>query len=85
MPFPVTNREVVTISKLLYIKEKKAFLHIQRSVDTPTLFGVEMPLETEEFVRIEVRKGFHCFQKIDENTTRYRNMQNNNPKLQYAP
>ena len=28
MPFLVTNREVVSMFKLLYIKEKKAFLNI---------------------------------------------------------
>jgi len=85
MPFPVTNREMLSMAKILYIREKKAFLNIQRSIHTPTVLGVEMPPETKDFVRVDLKKGFHCFMKIDENTTRYTNMQNNNPKLQMAP
>jgi len=28
MPFPVTNREIVSMSKLMYIREKKAFISL---------------------------------------------------------
>ena len=48
-------------------------------------FGVPIPDTADGHVRIEIKRGYHYFQRIDDNTTRYVTIFNTDPQLQYAP
>ena len=50
-----------------------------------TYFGVQIPECADGHVRIDIKRGYHYFQRIDDTKTRYVTIFNSDPKLQYAP
>ena len=67
-------------------KKNKAILVVLRSLDSDThYFQTPAPETSPGHVRMDIKRGYHYFQYIDENTTRYVTIFNTDPKLEFIP
>lgn len=93
MPWPLWPRDmtfracgIVTDRGWRNDKKSIGVLNIIKSVnEDEDYFGVKVPPTAEGHVRIDIKRGYHYLQRIDENTTRYINIFNCDPQLYYAP
>ena len=85
MPWPVTDREQISISKLIYIKSMKVFVLSVRSIDETSLFNMNTPEETAEHVRVEMKRGFHVYKRLNDDETLYYSLGCADVKLKHAP
>lgn len=70
----------------MYDKKNKGVLSVCKSApEGGKYFGIDVPATAEGHVRIDIKRGYHYFQRIDENKTRYVNIFNTDPQLQYTP
>jgi hypothetical protein len=75
----MSHREILVRSSGMVNKERRGILSIVKSVYTDKFFGVSLPPVENGFVRMDVHKGYHYFEYIDENTTRYVSVFNADP------
>jgi len=71
MPALVTDREMIQMTSMVFLKQKKSIIVVQRSIHTPTCFGVEIPPETKDHVRIDLKKGFRCLSRDASGKTQF--------------
>ena len=80
MPWPIWDREVQCMATGMFDNERKALLSVCQSIDAGVkVFGMEIPETAEGHVRVDMKKGFHFFQYIDANTTKYMCIYNSDP------
>mmetsp|Transcript_12314 Transcript_12314/g.8962 ORF Transcript_12314/g.8962 Transcript_12314/m.8962 type:complete len:135 (+) Transcript_12314:437-841(+) len=85
LPFPMSDREQVFMFKFLWIEQFKCFLHLQRSVYTPVLFGVTMPAETKDHVRVDLKMGMRAIFGDGASGIKIKSIQASDPRLNAAP
>lgn len=86
MPWPIANREMFFTGTGIIDSKRKACLFVMKSLDTPTVFfNYEIPPTKPGFVRMDMRKGYHFIEKLDDNRCRYTNIANSDPKLKLMP
>ena len=56
-----------------------------RSLKQERYFGLELSQQEAGFVRMDIVKGYHYLEYIDENTTKYISIFNCDPQLDYIP
>ena len=69
-------------------RKNKAILTVMKSTPEEPgslYFGHPIPKSADGHVRLDIKRGYHYFQYIDEKTTRYVEIFNTDPQLQYAP
>src|SRR4051812_22618071 len=86
MPWPLWPREMIFKATGIFDKINKGCLTVMKSIDTGKVFyGHEVPGTADGHVRIIIHRGYHYFQRIDENRTRYVSIFNTDPQLTVAP
>ena len=86
MPWPLWPRDMTFGACGMIDKKNLGVLTVIKSVqEGEDYFGVKVPPTADGHVRIDLKRGYHYFQRIDENTTRYIMIFNSDPQLQYAP
>lgn len=87
MPWPMWPRDLTFTASGMLDHKNVGILTVIKSTDEKggDYFGVPIPETAEGHVRIEIKRGYHYFQRIDDNTTRYVTIFNTDPQLQYAP
>lgn len=73
MPWPMWPRDLTFTASGLLDHKNVGILTVMRSTDEQggEYFGIPIPPTAEGHVRIEIKRGYHYFQRIDDNTTRY--------------
>ena len=82
MPWPLWPRDMMFAVSGLVDRKNKAIITVMKSPseeDGAQYFGLPIPKTADGHVRIDIRRGYHYFQKIDENTTRYVEIINTDP------
>lgn len=86
MPWPVWPRDMTFTASGMFDRKNNGLLTVLKSVpDDGKYFGSSIPAVEDGHVRIDIQRGFHYFQRIDDNTTKYINIFNADPKLSYTP
>jgi hypothetical protein len=86
MPWPLWPRDMTFKASGLYDKKNIGILSMCKSTEEGSdFFGVKVPATADGHVRIEIKRGYHYFQRIDDKTTRYVSIFNTDPQLAYAP
>jgi len=72
MPWPLWPREMIFSATGIFDKNKKSCLSVMKSVESgKTWFGTPVPDTADGFVRVIIKRGYHYFERIDDNTTKY--------------
>lgn len=88
MPWPMWPRDMTFIASGMYDRKNTAVLSCIRSVpETPdaSFFGAGIPPVADGYVRLDISRGYHYFQMLDDNRTRYVTIFNSDPKLSNIP
>ena len=86
MPWPMWPREIQCIATGMFDRKNKACMLVCHSIEGGlNLFEFDVPHAAEGHVRVDMKRGFHYFMYIDENTTRYVNIFNSDPQLHLVP
>jgi hypothetical protein len=84
MPWPMWPRDMTFHVSGLVDKKNKAILTVMKSTSEDPeakYFGFQIPKTSDGHVRLDIKRGYHYFQRIDENTTRYVEIFNTDPQL----
>ena len=73
MPWPMWPRDLTFTASGLLDRKNVGILTVMKSTEENggDYFGIPIPATAEGHVRIEIKRGYHYFQRIDEKTTRY--------------
>eukprot|EP00347_Sterkiella_histriomuscorum_P011191 403373399 len=86
MQWPMWPRDMIFQVSGMYDRKNLACLSVLKSLDEgETFFNIPAPKTAEGHVRIDIKRGYHYFQRIDDNKTRYVTIFNTDPKLQLMP
>lgn len=86
MPWPVWPRDMIFKGTGMFDRKNKACLLVVKSIDEDVpFFGVPAPKTQEGHVRLDIKRGYHYLQKIDDNKTRYVALFNSDPKITFLP
>ncbi len=86
MPWPLWPRDMLFKATGIFDPANKACLTCMSSVDTGSMwFGQEVPNTEDGHVRIIIKRGYHFFQRIDDNKTRYITIFNTDPQVAMTP
>lgn len=70
----------------MYDKKNIATLIVLKSVEEDEMyFSVPAPKTADRHVRLDMKRGFHYFQVLDDKRTRYVSIFNSDPKLPLMP
>ena len=79
-------RDMLFMATGILDKRNKAILSVMKSVkNEESLFGFEIPKCPEGYVRIEIKRGFHYFQRLENNKTKYMSIFNTDMDLKVIP
>lgn len=79
-------REMIFSTTGMFDKKHNAALSIIRSIDEGQLYFNEPAPKTKEgHIRLDIKRGYHYFQYINDNKTRYVTILNTDPKLEMIP
>jgi hypothetical protein len=80
MPWPVWPRDMIFTATGIFDKNNMACLSVMKSVESGDVwFGQAVPETEQGHVRIKINRGYHYFQRIDDNHTRYVTIFNTDP------
>jgi len=85
MPWPVAHRNIVCRTSGLCDEKNKAILCVVKSIHDDTFFGTKVPEPLSGYVRMQIMRGYHYFQYLGENKTRYVSIFNTDPDLAFIP
>lgn len=86
MPWGMWPRDMIFSATGMLDRQNVAVLTVIKSIDEgETFFGVPAPKTTDGHVRLDIKRGYHYFQMLDESRTRYVTIFNTDPKLTYMP
>jgi len=86
MPWPIWPRDMIFSATGFLDRENLACLSVIKSLDAgEAFFGMPAPQTRERHVRLDIRRGYHYFQALGRNRTRYVTIFNCDPQLQYVP
>lgn len=82
LPWPMWDREVCASVTGMFDRKNKGVLMVLKSVQEGQVwFGQETPMAANKHVRVLIIKGYHYFQYISENQTRYVTISNSDPQF----
>lgn len=82
MPWPMWPREMIFSCTGMFDRENVACLSVLKSIQEGGMyFGVPTPNTAEGHVRIDLKRGYHYFQRISDTKTKYITIMNCDPKL----
>lgn len=64
-PWPFTSRESYVRASAFFDQEQGGLLDVVRSYNSKNYFGYEIPDETSEMVRMNIKRGFHWIKYVD--------------------
>ena len=80
MPWPLWPREMVFSATGMFDVESQSCLTVMKTVhEGSTFFGTDVPALSTGYVKLDIKRGYHFFQRIDDNTTRYVTIFNTDP------
>ena len=70
----------------MYDRKNMAILTVLKSLpENSHFFGIPAPLTASGHVRMDIQRGYHYFQYLGENKTRYVTIFNTDPQLKFMP
>ena len=87
MPWPVWPRDMTFTATGMFDHQRGGgVLSCIKSVDVGSkYFGANVPDTADGHVRIDIKRGYHYFQRISDTQTRYITIFNSDPQLSYTP
>ena len=86
MQWPVWPREIVIKASGMIDRKNNGCLIVLKSIDEgQKFFNVPSPKTSSGYVRIDIIRGYHYLQRIDDNTTKYITIFNTDPKISMIP
>lgn len=86
MPWPMWPRDMIFSCTGMYDRKNNACLSVLKSLNEEDMyFGVTSPKTSDGHVRIDIRRGYHYFQRISDTQTKYTTIFNCDPQLSYVP
>lgn len=82
LQWPMWPRDMIFKATGMYDKKNTAVLTVIKSIEeNETYFNVPSPQTSQGHVRIDLKRGYHYFLRINENQTKYITIFNTDPKL----